>query len=88
MKESGCYTCKLMRVTKLVSVCTSPSPSSSATNSQRNAPHEEDNRAQSAELMGIDHRIFFQVQVEAITGTVTTELNEKYNALQEQKRQT
>ena len=30
---------------------------------------------------------FFQVQVEAITSAVTAELNEKYNALQEQKRQ-
>ena len=30
---------------------------------------------------------FFQVQIEAITSAVTAELNEKYNALQEQKRQ-
>ena len=31
---------------------------------------------------------FFQVQVEALTTTVATELNEKHNAIQEQKRQT
>ena len=31
---------------------------------------------------------FFQAQVEALTTAVATELNEKYNAIQERKRQT